>query len=321
VARRKKLGLALGAGGARGFAHIGVLKALHENKFFPDYIAGTSMGAVVGAMYAAGISPSEIQKIVQKTKWKKVVDFTEPKLGLLQGRAAENKLAELLNNKSFNQLEIPLKVVSYNLTQKKLVVFGRGKVARALRASISIPGIFHPAVIAGQQYIDGAVADPTPYDIVREMGADVIIAVDLFSTEMKVQGPVIHQQGVFDELKNQFIKEELNFLRTALFPEKWPEGFRKFFDWVFDKILYPARILRMLAGAEHFPITKVMYEAVTVMTNNLARERYKNADVDVSVRPNLGHLRWNDFGKVNQFAHSGEKAMLSKIGLLKKKLK
>ena len=97
-----KIGLALGGGSARGLAHIGVLKVLHKHKIYPDYIAGTSIGAVIGSLYAAGHSPDEIEEIAKTTKWKKMVDFTIPKAGLIEGRMIENKIRKLVSNKEFS---------------------------------------------------------------------------------------------------------------------------------------------------------------------------------------------------------------------------
>src|SRR3989338_6659222 len=140
--KKLKLGLALGAGGARGLAHIGVLKALHDAGIQPDFLAGTSMGAVIGALYAVGKSPEEIEEIVKTTDWQRMMDVTVPKTGFLQGKIVEEHLRELLWNKPFHRLKIPLHIVAYNLSKKKEVIFSTGDVAQAVRASIYIPGVF-----------------------------------------------------------------------------------------------------------------------------------------------------------------------------------
>tara|TARA_Y100000310_G_C20534826_1_gene740344 strand:- start:141 stop:1112 length:972 start_codon:yes stop_codon:yes gene_type:complete len=319
--KRVKLGLALGSGSARGLVHIGILNVLHKNKIYPDYIAGTSMGAVMGAMYAAGYTPEEIKKIAKTTDLKNVIDFTFPKSGLLKGELVEKKLRKLTHNKKFNELNIPLRVVSYNLTKKQKVIFSRGNVAKAVRASSSIPGIFSPTIINNDKYIDGVVSDPTPYDVVREMGADVVIAVDLYNIEKKVIGPATQQGGLMKELKKKFIFDELLNVKNYLFPERWPSFIKKFLNWAFDKILYPARILKIIAGKELPEITKTLYDSIDILANNLAKERLSCANVDIKIIPSFGNLKWSDFHKVDRFVKIGEKAMENNLFELKKKLR
>ena len=315
-----KIGLALGGGSAKGFAHLGVLKVLHKNKIFPDYIAGTSMGAVVGAAYATGHTPKEIIEIAHKTDWQKMVDFTIPKSGLLQGSMAERKLRKLFLNKKFNELNIPLRVVSFNLTKYEPVIFSEGDVAKAVRASTSIPGIFNPLKIGSNYYVDGGLSNPTPFDVVKEMGADIVIAVDLFSIKNAVKGQVLKEKSFMSDLKHKLLKDEIKLVKEIIFPEKWPHLLRRILIWTFDKIVYPARVLRMMAGKEMFPIAKVMNKSLSVLIENLAVEKLKHSDVDIIITPDFGHLGWADFDRVDDFVLVGEKAMKKKLGLLKKKL-
>ena len=137
-----KLGLSLGGGSARGFTHIGVLKVLQKNNIYPDYIAGTSMGAVIGASYAAGNSPNQLEEIALKTNWDDMVDFNLPWNSIIKGRLAKNKIRHLVNNKNFENLDIPFRTIAYNITKNSKEVFCSGDLVNAIRASISIPGIF-----------------------------------------------------------------------------------------------------------------------------------------------------------------------------------
>ncbi len=319
--KKIKLGLALGAGSAKGLSHIGILKSLHKHHIYPDYLAGTSMGAVIAAAYAAGKSLEEIEKIAKETDWRTMVDFMVPKVGLLRGQLIERKLKDLLGNKKFKDLDIPLRIVSYNLRTRERVVFSKGSLVKAVRASISIPGIFAPMKVGKNYYIDGAVSDPTPFDVVQDMGSNVVIAVDLYAKEKSRRGPAVKNLGLLSEMKKKFFTEQIKLLKNILFPERWPGFIRKLLNWIFDKILYPAKILRMLIGKEPFPITKVMTEAVNILTNNLAREKMKNAKVDIKLSPSFGKLGWADFDKIDRFIKIGEKSMDAKIPLLKKKLK
>jgi predicted acylesterase/phospholipase RssA len=316
-----KIGLALGGGSARGLAHIGVLKVLHKHKIYPDYIAGTSIGAVIGALYAAGHSPDEIEEIAKTTKWKKMVDFTVPKAGLIEGRMIENKIRTLVSNKDFSDLSIPLNVVSYNLDKHEKAVMSEGNVAKAVRASMSVPGIFAPLKIGADRFIDGGVTDPTPFNVVRHMGADVVIAVDLFSGKKKVvEGPIVRETTLLTELREMFVAEELLNIKNYIIPTRWPKFFKKILYRIFDKLLYPAKVLRIIAGKELPTIAKVMDETMGVLFENLARERLRHSRVDVKVIPNFRHLGWGDFGKVDELVKIGETSMENKLALLKKKL-
>jgi len=316
-----KLGLALGGGGAKGFAHLGVLKVLEKHGIKPDYIAGTSAGAIAGAAYAAGNKLEEIEEHFKKTNWQEVVDFAVPKRGLVRGKLVETQIRELINNKSFGKLDIPLSVVAYNLSKMEPVVFTRGDVASAVRASISIPGVFSPQRIDGDEFIDGAVSIPTPFDIVRKMGADVVIAVDLFYAEKITAGPVVKERKLYQELKKKFIVDELGFLKDFLFPLKWPRMIRRLLSWLFDKLLYPARVIKVLAGREQLPITKIMSLTTEIIQNNLAKERLNNSGAEIKITPKFLKTDWSNFDHAEKFVRRGERAMEKEIERLKRLLR
>ncbi|PIN73997.1 hypothetical protein COV20_02695 [Candidatus Woesearchaeota archaeon CG10_big_fil_rev_8_21_14_0_10_45_16] len=318
--KKLKIGLALGSGGAKGFAHIGVLKVLHQNKIYPDYIAGTSMGAVIGAAYASGRTPEEIAKIASSIDWKEIVDFTVPKSGLLRGYRIEKKLREIVQGKKFSQLDIPLRVVSYNLKKFERVIFSKGDVTKALRASLSIPGLFNPHKSKDGAFIDGAVTDPTPYDIVRDMGADIVIAVDLYSKEAMIIRSAPKKKPFIEDIKEQFILVELLNLKNYLVPKRWPRFIKKILGWLFDKLLYPARVFRAMTGRQTPEIMKVIYQSIYALSNNLAREQLRNSEVDLIVSPVFPDHSWIDFDESDKFAKLGEKAMQKKIRALKKLL-
>ncbi|NMA02890.1 MAG: patatin family protein [Clostridia bacterium] len=176
---RPKIGLALGAGGAKGFAHIGVLKVLEEENIPVDYIAGSSMGAAIGAVYSAGTDLDLLEKLAREVKNHHILDIGLPKLGLIKGKKALALSRLLTHNKSFDELNIPLKVVATDLITGERVVFSEGKVADAVRASISVPGAIEPYSLDARTFVDGAVTDRVPAQVVQEMGADIVLAVDL----------------------------------------------------------------------------------------------------------------------------------------------
>lgn len=178
----KKLGLALGAGGSRGVAHIGVLKALEEEGIAPSYISGCSMGAVVGACYANGMTCEKMLSVVSKLKAVNLIDLSAipvSRLGLLKGNKMHNLLLSNIGDVTFDELKIPFSCVATDLYSGRLAVLSEGKVAPAVRASSSIPAIFRPVRLDDKLLIDGGVLCRVPTEQVRDMGADVVLAVDV----------------------------------------------------------------------------------------------------------------------------------------------
>lgn len=177
--KRPKIGLALGSGGARGLAHIGLLKVLEEHNIAIDYLAGSSIGALVGSLYCVGHSPEQIKKIFSLFPQRVWTDYTVPKMGFVAGDKIKEIIRLFTKQKNIEQTSIPLSIVATNLSKGERRVFQSGSIAEAVRASISIPGIFVPEKIEGNYYVDGGVIDRVPVSVVKDMGADIIIAVDV----------------------------------------------------------------------------------------------------------------------------------------------
>ncbi|HZG61202.1 MAG TPA: patatin-like phospholipase family protein [Anoxybacillus sp.] len=176
---RPKIGLALGSGGARGFAHLGVIKVLEEENIPIDLIAGSSMGALVASLYASGLGIERLYKLAKAFKRNDYIDLTVPKMGLISGRRIKEFIRLLTKGKRIEDLHIPIGIVATDLQKCEKVVFRTGLIADAVRASISIPGIFVPEQIDGRLLVDGGVIDRIPVSVAREMGADIVIAVDV----------------------------------------------------------------------------------------------------------------------------------------------
>lgn len=173
-----RVGLALSGGAARGYAHIGVLKVLDEAGIKIDCLAGTSMGALVGAFYCSGMKIKVMERIARAgggTGW---VDFAFSRMGLIKGDKVEQIVYLLTRRATFDAMAIPFAVVAADLYSGEKVVFREGLVCRAVRASISIPGYFVPLELNEMMLVDGGVVDRIPVDVVRDMGASFIIAVD-----------------------------------------------------------------------------------------------------------------------------------------------
>ncbi|KAB8196998.1 patatin-like phospholipase family protein [Lysobacter maris] len=174
-----KVGLALGGGAAKGFAHIGVIKMLEANGIRVDTVAGTSAGSVVGALYASGMDPFEMQRKAVALDESSIRDVRLFSGGLVQGQALQDYVNGQVDATPIDRLARPFAAVSTQLETGKRTVFVRGNTGQAVRASSSIPGVFEPVTIAGKHYVDGGVVSPVPVDAARELGADFVIAVDI----------------------------------------------------------------------------------------------------------------------------------------------
>lgn len=176
---RKRIGLALGGGVAKGLAHIGVIKALMELNVPVDCVAGTSSGSIVGAFLAAGMGPDEMRAIGRRTRWRDVVRPVVPRNGLLDSSRLEKQLIAIMGDRLIEDLVLPFAAIATDIQAAREVVITSGPVARAVRASCSIPGFFTPVEIDGRLLVDGGVIDNVPVGAARSLGADLVIAVDL----------------------------------------------------------------------------------------------------------------------------------------------
>lgn len=206
-----KIGLVLGAGGARGMAHLGVLKVLEERGIRPDCIAGSSMGSLVGVLYANGLNLSMLERLATHLRRKHWLDMTVPKLGFVAGEKVKQLIRLLTHGKNLEDLSPPVAVVATDLERGERVVFRTGPIDQAVRASMSIPGIFVPESIDGRLYVDGAVTDRLPVDVAREMGADFIIAVDVTPFQLSTR-----IQSIFDVIAQtiDILEKEANRSRV-----------------------------------------------------------------------------------------------------------
>jgi NTE family protein len=177
--RAPRVALALGGGAARGFAHIGVIEVLEENGIHPDIVTGTSAGSLVAAMYAAGRTGKELESIAINMDESRLTDWAFPGRGLIRGNALADYVREEVGNRPFDKLRIPLGIVATDLDSGKPILFRRGDVGTAVRASSAVPAVFEPVRIGTHEYVDGGLTSPVPVRAARDMGADVIIAVDI----------------------------------------------------------------------------------------------------------------------------------------------
>jgi NTE family protein len=194
-----KIGLALGGGGARGLAHIGVLKVLQREQIPISVITGTSMGGIVGAMHAVGMSPEQMEAEATKRgeigQMFKLIDLRLVGSGLLGGKRIKKMLIEMLGAETtFADLRLPFAVISTDYNSGREVVLKDGNVADAVRATMSVPGVFEPVEIGGYKLLDGGVLDNVPVGVARDLGAEKVIAVDVlpnFRLNQPGQDPIV----------------------------------------------------------------------------------------------------------------------------------
>ena len=178
-ARPPRLGLALGGGAARGFAHIGVIQVLEEAGIKPDLVAGTSAGSLVAALYASGKSGAEMATLAMTMDEGAITDWAFPSRGLIRGEALARYVREQTGGRAIEQMKLPLGIVATHLDSGAAVLFQRGDTGAAVRASSAVPAVFQPVRIGSAEYVDGGLVSPVPVRFARQMGAELVLAVDI----------------------------------------------------------------------------------------------------------------------------------------------
>lgn len=291
-----KIGLALGSGSARGLAHIGVLRAVEEAGIEIDFIAGTSMGALVGAVYAAG-ELDELEAVFQSFDWKKTVAFFDvvlPKSGLLDGAKVSDLVREYVQSARIEELPKRFAAVATDIVSGEELTMASGDVIDAVRASISVPGVFTPIRSNGRILVDGGLVNPVPVSVARAMGADVVIAVDL----------------------NHEIVSGKNF-KPVLPPGRltemgdWVEGYRQAIQWIKERMLAheipgSAQLARWASVEEPAPnIFEVLLASINVMETRITQARLELEKPDILIQPPLGHIRFLQFARAEEIVEIG----------------
>ncbi|SAK91711.1 patatin-like phospholipase [Caballeronia temeraria] len=231
-----RIGLALGGGAARGFAHIGVIKALEARNVRVDLVAGTSAGSVIAALYASGMSGIAINKLALTMDEASISDWAMPfrARGILQGIALQNYLNKTLDNRPIEKMARPLGIVATDLKSGQPILFQRGNTGVAVRASCSVPSIFEPVKIGDREYVDGGLVSPVPAAFAHKMSADFVIAVDISarpesglttsSFDVLMQTFTIMGQTIkayeLDKYANAVIRPNLNAMSSSDFSQR-----------------------------------------------------------------------------------------------------
>ena len=201
---RAVVALALGGGASKGFAHIGVLKVLHENHIPVHIVTGTSAGALVGSLYASGMNPARLQTEAIQMEKADIVDLTLSTRGFIRGEKLQNWINAKVGNRPIQQFPLKFAAVATEFGTGKMTVFNSGNAGQAVRASASIPNVFLPVEIRGKQYVDGGLSAPVPVSAAKRLGANVVIAVDISAKPARIS-----QSGFFS-----YLDQSLNIMST-----------------------------------------------------------------------------------------------------------
>ena len=295
VAARPSIGLALGGGAARGFAHIGVLRALIANGIVPDVIVGTSIGAVVGGCYAAN-QMDDLESWSRALTVRGVLSYLDINLsgsGLIRGDQLAKRLNVGLADQRIDDLPIRFAAIATEFNTGHEIWLTRGRLAEALRASYALPGIFPPVRIGGRWLVDGALVNPVPVSAARALGARLVIAVNL-NADLFGRGTIIASHGSDDEDDAANAAPKSNGLRGMFTRDR--------------------ALRRQFLGRRGRPgIPTVMVEAFNVMQDRITRARLAGDPPDVLISPRLGQIGWFDFHHAGEAiaigADATEKAM------------
>lgn len=322
----KKIGVALGSGAARGFAHIGILRALQAEGIPIDCVAGTSMGAIVGAVYAAGALP-EMEKILEHFTWKEMralLDPLFPTSGLLGGKHIEKLLGRLLNSQRIEAFSTPFAAVAADVATGKEVVLTSGDAVTAVRASMAIPGIFTPVFLDGRFLVDGGIVTPVPVQAARNLGAEIVIAVNLAGDMGKrsyIKPPAEHSpsrnSGKPDEPNlPPFLKGAIEKGRSLLEEhtqsvEEWfEERVERGREVLQDKAPFFGDWLKKGDESVEFPdIFRVLFNSINIMQDYLTKAGFVQFPPDVLLTPDLADMRLVDFHKPQEGIREGERVV------------
>jgi NTE family protein len=322
-----KIGYALGGGAAPGLSHIGVLKVLDEYGIVPDVIAGTSIGAIIGALYASGYKARDIERLVLGLDWRKLVNLVDvaiPRGGFLKGKRIVSLLTSILGDATFSLLKCPFACVATDIINGDQLVLRDGSLVDAIRASISIPGIFTPVAINGRFLVDGGLVNTVPVSICREMGAEYVIGVNVIPEPSKIMcNPNKNQQyqvcepinleetgddsdlamvSRIDKLSLRSRIDDIENATKMFLISHRPTGGRGILKSSPSSEVNRVRRLRTKPPG----LIEVLSQSLTIAEYRIAVENLKDADLAIS--PDVQEIGFWQFNNAAQAIAAGEQA-------------
>jgi NTE family protein len=298
---RPKIGLALGSGSARGLAHIGVTRALKDAGIHVDYVAGTSIGAAIGAVYASGKLDS-LQDAYLAMDWKKIAYFFDvvfPKSGIIDGKKVTDFMRDYVHSDNIEELPLPFKAVATELNSGEEVVLETGDVIDAVRASISVPGMFTPVRRDGRVLVDGGLVNPVPVNVVRAMGADIVIAVD-------INHGIVEGKALAPQAKSQPDTDLLQTL-SLLGSERYRFAMERIEKGLHSLESNPTLIqIREWLAEESLPnIFEVLLSSINIMETQITSTRLQIDPPELLIQPPLGSVRFLEFNRAEEIISIG----------------
>jgi NTE family protein len=275
--KQKKLGLALGSGGVKGLVHVGFIKALLQNGIKIDRLAGSSIGAFVGAHFALFQDIRLLEELMSFNKRDKLSFLWDPILhgGLVDGQKLENYISSSLDDAEFSDLKIPFKAVATDLVRGERIIISKGKLAPAVRASMSIPSIFRPVVRDDMVLVDGGVANPVPDDIVKSMGAEIVVSINLDNskhdhkfktTNLKLTGIVMRSIDIMQHHLAEHSIRSSDIIVSPLLSIGGFEGWTQYFTKEIEKELVKAgeqEAYKIMAELKHLLKKEIFWSKIT----------------------------------------------------------
>jgi len=293
-----KFGLALGSGSARGLAHVGVIQVLNAYHIPIDMIAGTSIGSVVGSLYASGASIEQLMEAALSMKRSKTLALLDPALphsGFIKGHRAEEIIKAIaLKDKTFDDLNIPFAAVATVLKNGAKAVINQGRVIDAVRASISIPGVFTPVKYRDYFLVDGGLVDPVPVDVVKDMGADIVIAVSL--AKLRPRTVTLDMNEMLKKENDEKDKSEDTIIEL--------------------KSIIQQKIEEAKSTLKAPRIFEIITQTIDIMESKITEKSLEGTDI-VIVPFGLKHVRDFDFDKAEKLIKGGIMATMNKIPEIK----
>jgi predicted acylesterase/phospholipase RssA len=327
--KHNKLGYALGGGAARGLFQIGVLSVLEEQGITPDIIAGTSMGSIIGAMYASGLKAKDLKQIAYGIDWRQVMRLTDivalPRSGIIHGKRIMALLRSVLGDISFSQLQCKYAAVAADLYSGQQVILAEGSLIEAIRASISIPGIFKPVYYRGRYLVDGGLVNVVPVSVCRDLGADFVIAVNAIPDPASGVMPVFissavsshENKGDNDESDDEMQKPIIAGAHVQYHESRVStidKGIRRFLLYREPGLqrliarkpsaIFSIRPKLVETGAPN--LFEVLSQSLSIIEHRIAMENLAGADIAITPQENT--IGFWEFHRAREAIEAGEKA-------------